>query len=189
MSTRICRSDGEPLIKRLDLLAGERWFAVQSQPRREAGAEMQLNNQGYQTFLPRIKATRRHARKIENILSPFFPRYLFIVLNMQRDQWRSVNGTFGVSGLVMQGDRPLPVPFGIIEPLIECADQHGLMHFDAGHKLHVGQKVEIMTGPLSKQIGEIERLDGGERVELLLEFMGQATRVKVSSKDLIPTAA
>ena len=186
---RICRSGEKLDSENFEPIDGDRWFAVQSQPRREEGAQMLLNNQGYRTFLPRIKATRSHARKIENILAPFFPRYLFIILNMQRDQWRSVNGTFGVSRLVMQGERPLPVPNGILEPMIACADERGLMHFDAGHKLHVGQRVEIMTGPLARQIGEIERLDGCDRVELLLEFMGQATRVKVSSEDLIPTAA
>ena len=194
MSTRNCRPSEYPSGEKLTLLnielhSGERWFAVQSQPRREAGAQMQLNNQGYRTFLPRIKATRRHARKIENILAPFFPRYLFIALNMQRDQWRCVNGTYGVSSLVMQGEKPQPVPQGIIEPLIACADERGLMHFDAGEKLHIGQKVEIMAGPLSRQIGEIERLDANGRVQLLLQFMGQQTRVKVSSEDLIPTAA
>ena len=189
MSTRNCRSGEKLAGEKFELPDGARWFAVQSQPRREAGAQKQLNNQGYSTFLPRIKATRRHARKVENILAPFFPRYFFIVLNMKRDQWRSVNGTIGVSRLVMQGDSPLPVPHGIIEPMIASADESGLMHFGSEHKLHVGQKVEIMTGPLSRQIGEIERLDGSDRVELLLEFMGQATRVKVSSEDIIPTAA
>ena len=188
VKTRDCLVDEKPLL-RGGLSENERWYAVQSLPKREAGAQMQLNNQGFQTFLPRIKATRRHARKIENILAPFFPRYLFVVLNMERDQWRSVNGTYGVSRLVMQGDRPLPVPHGIVEPMIECADERGLMHFDAANEFHVGQKVEIMAGPLSRQIGEIVRLDAGGRVQLLLDFMGQQTRVKVSGEDLIPTAA
>ncbi len=90
---------GAPGQNHLQLKEGERWFAVQTLPHREAGACLQLENQGYRVFLPRIRKTRRHARKLDTVLAPFFPRYLFIILDMNRDQWRSVNGTFGVSQL------------------------------------------------------------------------------------------
>ncbi len=40
---------------------GPRWFAVHSLPHREAGAQQQLENQGFHTFLPRCLKARRHA--------------------------------------------------------------------------------------------------------------------------------
>ena len=54
---------------------------------------------------------------------PIFPRYLFVVLDLDRDRWRSVNGTFGVARLVMMaGDRPQPAPHGVVEALVALAD-------------------------------------------------------------------
>src|SRR5579862_8183633 len=78
---------------------GERWYAVHAQPFSELRAQGNLENQGFRTFVPKRHKTVRHARKLRTVESPFFPRYLFIVLDIERDRWRSVNGTFGVSRL------------------------------------------------------------------------------------------
>ena len=167
---------------------GERWFVVHSQPHREAGARFHLENQGFRTFLPRRMKTRRHARKLENILAPFFPRYLFVVLDLSRDRWRSVNGTFGVSRLVMEGERPKPVPRGIIEALIASCDERGVLRFDGDGRLRVGDRVQVLAGPFAEQFGLLERLDDQGRVRLLLEIMGGRVPVEVPSEILIPAA-
>src|SRR5262245_64991181 len=96
----------------LPLKAGERWYVVHTLPLGEARAQSQLENQSFLTFLPKRQKTVRHARKLTSVLAPFFPRYLFVALDLTRDQWRSVNGTFGVARLVMQGEQPAPVPRG-----------------------------------------------------------------------------
>src|SRR5258708_32245573 len=97
---------------------GARWYAVHTQPNREWRAKNQLENQAYEVFLPRRLKTVRHARKLTNVVAPFFPRYLFIRLDLTQHRWRSVNGTFGVARLVMQGDMPHPVPRGVVETMI-----------------------------------------------------------------------
>src|SRR5438132_9603083 len=92
------------------LCDGERWYAVHTLPFAEARAEAQLNRQGFRTFQPKRHKTVRHARKLSTVEAPFFPRYLFIVLDLARHRWRSVNGTFGVSRLVLRGDELRPAP-------------------------------------------------------------------------------
>src|SRR6266478_5943676 len=111
----------------------ERWYAVHTLPFAEARAEGQLQRQEFRTFQPKRHKTVRHARRLSTVEAPFFPRYLFIVLNLAQHQWRSVNGTFGVSRLVMQGDRPHPVPHGVVEALIAAADARGILQL--GDKL------------------------------------------------------
>ena len=49
---------------------------------------------------PKRHKTVRHARRLSTVEAPFFPSYLFTVLDLTRHQWRSVSGTFGVSRLV-----------------------------------------------------------------------------------------
>ena len=169
------------------LPGGPRWFAVHSLPHREAGAQRQLENQGFHTFLPRCLKARRHARKLENVLAPIFPRYLFVVLDLDRDRWRSVNGTFGVARLVMMaGNRPQPVPRGVVEGLIAWVDGRGVLRFDRAGRLTVGQKVRILAGPFAERIGLLQRLDGNGRVRLLLDIMGGRIGVTLPSATLVP---
>ncbi len=168
---------------------GPRWFAVHSLPHREAGAQQQLENQGFHTFLPRCLKTRRHARKLESVLAPIFPRYLFVVLDLDRDRWRSVNGTFGVARLVMMaGDRPQPAPRGVVEALIALADSRDVRGFDGGGRLTVGQKVRILAGPFAEQIGLLQRFDDNGRVRLLLDIMGGEIGVTLPRAALVPLA-
>ena len=169
------------------LSGGPRWFAVHSLPHREAGAQRQLENQGFHTFLPRCLKARRHARKLENVLAPIFPRYLFVVLDLDRDRWRSVNGTFGVARLVMMaGDRPQPAPRGVVEALIALTDGGDVLRLDGGDRLAVGRKVRILAGPFAERIGLLERLDDNGRVRLLLDIMGGRIAVTVPSAELAP---
>src|SRR5712692_9782228 len=121
------------------LRAGERWYAVHTLPLREAYAQGHLRNQAFRTFLPKRRKTVRHARRLRAVEAAFFPRYLFVVLDLTRHHWRSVNGTFGVSRLVMRGEEPHPVPCGLVEALIEMADSDGILQFS--QNLKVGSAV------------------------------------------------
>src|SRR3984885_2134758 len=94
---------------------GERWYAVQTLQFAEKRAQVQLEQQKFRTFLPKRRKTIRHARKLSTVTAAFFPGYLFVLLDLNRDRWRSVNGTFGISSLVMAGDLPCPVPAGKAE--------------------------------------------------------------------------
>ena len=120
------------------------------------------------------------------MVAPFFPRYLFVALDLGRDRWRSVNGTFGVARLVMAGDRPLPVPSGIVEALIAAADDRGVLRFDGAGSLRVGQQVRVLAGPFADQVGRLTSLDDNGRVRLLLDIMGGHVPVEVSSAALLP---
>jgi len=149
---------------------GPRWYAVQCLAHRESAAAAQLGNQNYQVFLPRRRKIRRHARKTETVLVPFFPGYLFVCLDISRDRWRSVNGTYGVAKLVMQGEYPAAVPAGVIEALQLSSDELSVVEWRP--EIRPGDAVRVLAGPFSDVIGQLERLDGAGRVRVLLEIMG-----------------
>src|SRR5919109_44178 len=125
----------------LKLMPRERWFLVNAQPKSERKAELHLGAQGFRTYLPQIQKTIRHARQLKLVRAPLFPRYLFIILDLERDRWLSVRSTVGVSRLFTTPDgRPVPVPVGIVEALIEQSHD-SLTRLDAG--LVKGQRVRI----------------------------------------------
>ncbi len=160
------------------LFSGERWFLACTWPHREATAETHLRRQGFRSFLPQYLKTVRHARKMRNVIAPIFPRYLFVALNLERDRWRSVNSTMGVTTLFMVNDRPVPAPAGIVETLIRSADRSGGLQFS--DSLERGQKVRLVAGPFAQALGVLDRLDDAGRVEVLLEIMGGGIRVRLA---------
>jgi transcription elongation factor/antiterminator RfaH len=168
------------------LVGGERWFLAHTQPKSEWKAQLHLGAQGFTSFLPQFRKTIRHARQLKTVQAPLFPRYVFVVLNLDRDRWLAVRSTVGVSCLVTTRDgRPLPVPAGIVESLIERSE-NDLTRLDAG--LVKGQQVRILSGPFADFVGTLERLSGAGRVKVLLEMMGTAVPVALHRSALAPAA-
>lgn len=161
-----------------------RWFVVQTRPNREFGATHQLECQGFEVFLPVIWKTVRHARQFRKVKSPFFPRYLFVRLDVARQRWRSVNGTFGVIGLIMEGDRPRPVPEGVVEVLRENADAGGLI--SVSRSLERGDVVRVLDGPFAGRMAELVEIDERGRVRVLLDILGGRVAVSLRSRSLSP---
>ena len=166
------------------LLSSERWYAVHTLPFAEARAEHQLKLQRFRTFQPKRYKTIRHARKFSTIAAPYFSRYLFIVLDLGCHQWRSINGTIGVSRLVMCADRPNPVPHGVVEALIEAADARGILQFN--RKLQLGESVRLVAGPFAEQIAILNKLDDAGRVQVLLHILGRQVSISTEANNLLP---
>jgi transcriptional antiterminator RfaH len=67
---------------------GDRWFVVQTQPRREELGARNPARQGCRVFLPQFTKTVRHARRSRTVRRPLFPGYAF----SSRWIWRSIAG-------------------------------------------------------------------------------------------------
>jgi transcriptional antiterminator RfaH len=164
------------------LAEGERWYVIRSQPRKESFAVLNLHRQGYQTFLPRLTRTVRHARKARTVKVPLFPGYLFTPLDPDRHRWRPINGTMGVLGLIMEGDRPQPVPQGVVESILALTSPDETV--DWGQRLEPGRPVRILTGPFADQLGTLCTLDDHGRAKVLLEIMGATRTLTLESRAL-----
>ena len=165
-----CSGQAPEETQNYHLKDGERWYVVQSLSRREATAEHHLRRQGFRAFLPRFQKKVRHARQIKTILAPVFPGYLFVALDIEKDRWRSINGTFGVARIITAYEQPAVVPKGVVERLVASVDDKGLVIFDDG--LRLGNRVRILEGPFADTFGVLERLDDRGRIKILLEIMG-----------------
>ena len=164
--------------------AGRRWFVAFTQSQRELLAIDNLRRQGWPTFLPFQVATRRHARRFRTVRAPVFPRYVFVAIDLERDRWRSVNGTFGVQRLVMAGDRPIPAPIGVVETLMQSVDRHGNLEFKSA--LEPGSRVRLVSGPFADSLGVLNALDASGRVEVLMETLGGSIRLKADVAQILP---
>jgi transcription elongation factor/antiterminator RfaH len=168
------------------LAGNERWFLVHTLPKSEGKAELRLKAQGFRCYTPLFEKTTRHARKLRTVRAPLFPRYLFVILDLTRDSWSPIRSTIGVSRLFTNQDgRPVSVPVGIVESLIERSDgQVTRLDID----LVRGQRVRILSGPFADFAGTLARLDAAGRVQVLLEMMGTEVPVTLSRSALAPAA-
>jgi len=169
-------------IRNLILEQGERWFVAHTLPHRENSASFNLQCLEFRSFIPRFLRTIRHAKKLTNVVAPLFPGYVFVIINLSRDRWRSVNSTTGVASLIMGVDQPKPVPEGIVEALIARTEGSVTTGFDCD--LRVGDRVRILSGPFAETLCHIERLDEKGRVQVLLEIMGGCVTAYVDRSSL-----
>jgi transcriptional antiterminator RfaH len=154
-----------------------RWHVVQTHSRAKEKAALHLTRQGHSIYLPRYLKRRRHARRIETIPAPLFPRYLFVAIDRVTQRWRSIQSTIGVAHLVCNGEDPAWVPDGVICELRGREDERGIVHLDRHPRLVPGDNIRVVDGVFSDCLGLFERMADRERVAIPLDLLGRKVRV------------
>lgn len=166
---------------------GVRWYVLQTQVNCEARAAQNLMRQGFEVYLPRYLKRRCHARKVDFIAKPLFPRYMFVAIDVAVQRWRSIQSTFGVSRLVSDGDYPAPVPEGVVQALKTREDDKGFVQLDSRHVFASGDKVRVLAGAFMDNAGLFNGIADRDRVSILLELLGRKVRVLLDA-DMIAAA-
>jgi transcriptional antiterminator RfaH len=165
--------------------ANTAWYVVHTQPNAERKAADHLARQGFATYLPSYLKKRRHARKVETVRAPFFPRYLFVAVDVSTQRWRAINSTVGVSRLIAREDTPIPVMRGVVEELKRREDGDGLLRFEPqATQFKAGDVVRVASGALKACCGLFEAISDRERVAILLDLMGRKVRVVLTADSL-----
>jgi transcriptional antiterminator RfaH len=159
-----------------------RWYVVQTQANSENKAVAHLARQGFATYLPRYLKRRRHARRVEVVAAPLFPRYLFVEIDMTVQRWRSIFSTVGVSRLVCNGERPAPVPDDLIGSLRSREDVSGLIRLLHRPNFRPGDKVRVLEGAFYDCLGIYDGMSDRERVGILLDLLGRKVRVLLDAE-------
>ena len=170
----------------LELGPSERWFVARVLAHQENRAQLNLYRLGFRSFMPRLRRTVRHARRLRDTLQPLFPGYIFVIIDLSKDRWRSINGTFGVASLIMGAEQPTPVPPHVVEALVASCESCGAVRLDDG--LEIGQNVRILSGPFADALCRLAHLDDRGRVRVLLEIMGMEVAVQLDRSAIAPAA-
>lgn len=114
-----------------------------------------------------------------------FPRYLFVHLSDETDNWGPIRSTIGVANLVRFGMRAARVPDGLIE-LMTDREEDGVQKLVTS-ELRPGDQVRIVEGVMAGYGAILEAKTGKERVVLLMQLAENRTaRVQVSVDDIEP---
>ena len=112
------------------------------------------------------------------VIEPIFPRYLFIRLNDETDNWGPIRSTKGVVNLVRFGGYPARVPENLVTALRDREDQTGAQMLPEP-ELEDGDRVRIVEGLLAGYEAIFQARTGKERVRLLLDVAGQCAQVEM----------
>ena len=159
------------------------WYLVTTKPQSEFKAQENLSRQGYETYLPLVQISRRRSGKNVKRTEPFFPRYLFILLDEKTDNWSPIRSTFGVAGMVRFGGMPSIVPESIITCLKNNENEFGLQSLKK-KELKNGDKVDIIGGPFAGYKAIFQKMKNIERVSVLLDIVGKNTQLTLSVHEL-----
>ena len=159
------------------------WYLVVTKPQSEFKAQENLLRQGYETYLPLVQTSHRRNGKIVNRTAAFFPRYLFISLDKETDNWSPIRSTIGVAGMVRFGGMPAQVPNELIDKLKNNENEFGLQSFEK-KEIKPGDKVEIIEGPFAGYKAIYQKMKSTERVSVLLDIVGKNTQVTLSVHEL-----
>ena len=166
------------------IAAQPRWYVAQTQPNAESKAVVNLGRQGFITYLPRYLKRRRHARRVDVVSAPLFPRYLFVQFDTAIQRWRSIYSTFGVSQLVGHSDMPTPVSDQVVTTLKSREDAAGNIHLDHKPMFCVGDKIQVLDGVFADCLGLYEGMKDCDRVAILIDMLGRKVRVVVDAESV-----
>lgn len=164
---------------------GRAWYLVYCKPRQEAVAKTNLERQGFRAYLPLARVARKRLGRKMPVLEPLFPRYLFIELSTETDNWGPIRSTLGVSTLVRFGGLPARVPSDLVATLQRRDDTEGIQDLTVP-QFREGERVRIGSGAMEGYEGIFLARTSKERVSVLLEILGRQAKISVGIDQLEP---
>ena len=161
-----------------------KWVLVYTKPREELRAKRNLENQGFEIFLPLIAFARSNQSK-STTLKTMFPRYLFVKINMELDKWSRIKSTRGVSHLVVFGQRVAEIPNQVIEYLKSRADENNIFRQNiTRQEFQRGDKLVIEKGVFKNKEATFLIKKSQERVRILLRFVNDLITADIPASDV-----
>ena len=157
------------------------WYLVFTKPNHENLAKINLQQQGFNIYLPLLQQHKRRRNIYQVVTEPLFPRYLFINLHSEGDDWSKVRSTRGCISLVRFGMLPARVPDDLVTKLKQDEQTRSVSEIDTTPEFKPGDKVQIIDGLLANYEGIVEMKNSQQRITLLLDIAeGHTRRVNFS---------
>ena len=156
------------------------WFAVAAKPRQEQVAEVNLKRQGYHAVLPLIEARKRRQNKWTTVTEPLFSGYLFVRLELGKDNLAPIRSTLGCRDLVRIGQGLVPVPDAAMTPFLSLSSSPKTSDV----LFSEGDEVAVAAGAFAGLKGVFKLAKGKDRAEVFIALLGKERPITVALDDL-----
>jgi transcriptional antiterminator RfaH len=162
---------------------GKKWLIAQLKPNSHDLAIRNLERQGFETFMPKMKTTviKEDRFIYRNVF--VFPGYIFIGFDSQNIIWTKINSTYGISKVLVLNKKPSEISNNLI---LALKQRYGV-NIDQTSKENFGKgdNIRFDTGPFSDLIARVEDVDEKNRIWLIFEAMGGYRKLKLKQTEKI----
>jgi transcriptional antiterminator RfaH len=172
-----------------------RWFVAVTEPNLESQAKARIDrlNRGGRwveaKWLKYRDMVRRHGRMIDTF-RPLYPGYLFVEFDPDQDPWRRIVDVDGVSRIICEGDRPIPLQHAVAKKVFGRVDAAGILHEEEFEGLFPRRKVKrlrykrgalvrLLDGAFTGLIATYDSPKGKDEAVIDLPAMGGVVRMTV----------
>ena len=160
------------------------WFAVQTRPRHEKKAMVELREKGVASFLPLHQERRRWSDRYKWVESPLFSQYLFVRVPVSAEWRTKVLQTTGIVQFVGAPGRGTPIPDGQIESLQAIAARRIPM---TPHEfLRVGDRVRIRGGALQGIEGILSAIRSERSLVVSVDLIQKSVAIRIDGFEVEP---
>lgn len=158
------------------------WHAVYVKSRAEKKAQLELQFQNVETFLPLQRKLRQWSDRMKWVEMPLISGYLFV--RASRKEYDLVlQSNYVVSYVRFEGKAAI-VPDCQIDYLKLMLAQENAPVEMTMEKLKPGQMVEVISGPFIGLKGKLQKIKGKTKVAIELEQLGYSAMVEIQVDDI-----
>ena len=140
--------------------------------------EINLSNQNFDYYLPKIKVKKPNSYLVEEVL---FPGYIFI--NTKLEDFSSLKYTKGIKKVIRFGDSTPRLTDNEIKTIQSIEKLSKSKPISS--KIKIGQEAIVADGPFKGNLVKICSLPSKGRIEVFLTMLGYLRRIKILEEDLI----
>ena len=161
------------------------WFALSVAPRHEKKVSCQLEQKGYETFLPLYRRQHLYGRRSREFQLPLFPGYLFC--RTDPGLRLPVLTTPGVLQFLGAGKTPSPIADDEVGA-IQIAARAGI-RMEPHNYWDKGQRVRIVRGPLTGLEGMVADADKPLRLVLSITLIQRSVLLEIDCDCVVAEAS
>ncbi len=158
------------------------WYVLYTAPRAEKKVQIELQKKGFKIFLPLQRTLKQWSDRKKWVEEPLFKSYIFIETELEKNYYDILN-THGVVKFINFEKKPVIVNQREIETI------QLLLGYTDGMEVtedifEIGQKVEVVAGPLIGLNGLLVQKNGNNHFMMELETINQKILINIPANFL-----
>lgn len=154
------------------------WYLAYTKPRQEDIARVNLEQQGFDAYLPLYKKFKKTEQGPVSVFEPMFPRYIFFRPGKAGQSISVVRSTKGITTIVRFGFEPAVIDEELLRRIRQLEEDRNQATLLELSQLKPGQTVRLKHTALGDVEGLIQSVSS-KRVAVLLEILGRPAVVQL----------
>jgi len=184
-AAEMVRPESDIAVPSLELGPGRMaWYALCTRSRHEKKLLMEISDRSIEVFLPMREVLSRWKDRRKRVWIPLFPGYIFVhQIDTPESRHRVLNIPGAVRFVGFEG-RATSVPDEQIDGVRRFLES--CLAVDPYPYIKIGQRVEVIAGPLKGIQGRLVKKKGRFRFVLQVDLIRQAVSVEIDASDVRP---